>query len=918
MKVIMQSIKDRILIFALVLFGILLPVYAAQEEVKERSEWPVLVKGQLKAVDLEAIPARIEDIKNISFGELNKQPQLLSVFLDDSEWKIDAEYTSITGTFLNAVCDQAGPIVASRSLLFSLLKGAYASKNKGISDRKSAYVTKNPEIAELFVTLFDGGKDWEIREIDKDLLFMVPRSMLPDAVGEDERDQLLGLRLSFARRVTGDDIAEGAPLYNVNKSSGDVFMTALRENRIFDTRNKSVQWVVYLNGHGGYGRSIATIALQDFSEMLAFFDKKIKVVLFTYSSCYAAGFNAARVYGELTQASYGSVKEYSYPIVTQAVADAVSTGQRVEFYADQLVFKLHFKKFIDYLRDHVSDEPDYYVHAFSYIMPQLKHYLHTADENKQAILNKGDLPHIRFARSPIWVPLVGDAKTVVTVTETMAATRSKPLIIKNYRDEKGEEYKVRAVIFATNYIPFDIVIDKDALAHALIALSGDSMVHVKKIIQRNDEGISAFLRFIGLSFKPGFFESDFYEGKKYVYVDELLIGQDDEFALTYTDVVVDFAHNSLYYTDELGRRFMLDKKGTQLLQDDYRSQFADLFFENKKTKEEQQLKRIDARMMNEKLAREKAIQRGDRESQAKAERNLRVISREKEEVADLLEKKELKKKEALSKNKKIDQLTTDLRKAVLEEDWDKAVECIRQGADVNRPDQYGNTVIMYDVPIDIVRLLLEHGADVNLRGSGGNTPLLYAVSRGADYAILEELIRAGASVLVMNEAGHTVFSDCPDDQECSLSNDALKKEIKQIETRIADYKDLLSRYVELLGVFYNRGVRDSYDMGDIQQLIQKINVFLAWPEHEKKEINTSLQRVQSVVNRVRRMRDFPKPEKHKIEQVYQEMQDIIGALTLKELESRKSDRVDRLNYWFRESDAIVQNLFTRGQAAAQK
>jgi len=53
-------------------------------------------------------------------------------------------------------------------------------------------------------------------------------------------------------------------------------------------------------------RDIAQLKFEDFSNFLDFFREEDITVFLAYLSCYAAGFNAQQVYGELTQK--GSLK----------------------------------------------------------------------------------------------------------------------------------------------------------------------------------------------------------------------------------------------------------------------------------------------------------------------------------------------------------------------------------------------------------------------------------------------------------------------------------------------------------------------------------------------------------------------------------------------------------------------------------
>ena len=92
----------------------------------------------------------------------------------------------------------------------------------------------------------------------------------------------------------------------------------------------------------------------------------------------------------------------------------------------------------------------------------------------------------------------------------------------------------------------------------------------------------------------------------------------------------------------------------------------------------------------------------------------------------------------------------------------KSIEVlIRAGADVNTTDTAGNVPLIRVIHLDheeCVPLLLESGADVNATEAGtGSSALIIAVTKCKDGA-LEQLIKAGADVNIVNKTGNTALT----------------------------------------------------------------------------------------------------------------------------------------------------------------
>ena len=92
-------------------------------------------------------------------------------------------------------------------------------------------------------------------------------------------------------------------------------------------------------------------------------------------------------------------------------------------------------------------------------------------------------------------------------------------------------------------------------------------------------------------------------------------------------------------------------------------------------------------------------------------------------------------------------LDQDLRDAIDNGQLEKVVQLLDQGADINSPDAYGFTPLIWAVSgsnIEIFKYILKKGADVNFVNKDGGSALYYAVTN-QKIAQLELLLKKGAS-----------------------------------------------------------------------------------------------------------------------------------------------------------------------------
>ncbi|HEV2601455.1 MAG TPA: hypothetical protein VGT41_04090 [Candidatus Babeliales bacterium] len=440
------------------------------------------------SLHITAAQAAQEEVKEDAY--VPKRTQLLTIFLDNYEAR-EHLVRFVKSKLYGAISHKAGPIIVSSSLFYNI-----AIQSGQIS---------------LFL------KDWIIHEVAEHVLIMIPKSYL-------EKNKLsvesLGLKMPEQSSIIPGIIKQRYESYSQNdwkdliKNTGAPFVNALLQGAIFDQTNKEIEWVIYLSGHGFYNQSIAGISLKDFPKMLDFFDKKISVALFVYISCYAAGLNAAKIYKDQAKSGLEGEKEYLFPIATQAVGD-------LEVASEEDLREQFFTEFIDtFIKDSYA-----YENFLPFIMPSRGKVI--ARESKGV----GNLPQIRLAHAPIWLPIASLKKETVHITKTMAATREKPLLIKEV---------IKTILLDSDYIPFEIDIDRKSPPYFIITAPGNVMIYITKMVLPWGN--------VSLQKLSDSMYHD-YAGDKKIYIEKLVIQNENAPAITYTDVLLDFNDPMIYYTE---------------------------------------------------------------------------------------------------------------------------------------------------------------------------------------------------------------------------------------------------------------------------------------------------------------------------------------------------------------------------------
>jgi hypothetical protein len=162
--------------------------------------------------------------------------------------------------------------------------------------------------------------------------------------------------------------------------------------------------------------------------------------------------------GEIgAQAEEGAVKSagrdrvYPFTIVTGVLGDfpAVSMQYSIQRDRGTISIPVRFDLFIQHaIQEGLVNYPE----TLQYLFPMVTKTSDTSD------IEVGSIPQIRPAYVPAWFPVADFNQAVIRIGTVMARTRTKPLVIKFYIAAGGKVNNPRAVLLATDTIPFPITI----------------------------------------------------------------------------------------------------------------------------------------------------------------------------------------------------------------------------------------------------------------------------------------------------------------------------------------------------------------------------------------------------------------------------------------------------------------------------
>ena len=145
------------------------------------------------------------------------------------------------------------------------------------------------------------------------------------------------------------------------------------------------------------------------------------------------------------------------------------------------------------------------------------------------------------------------------------------------------------------------------------------------------------------------------------------------------------------------------------------------------------------------------------ENAAKSFKNIKTVCKKLNLIAKnfaQIKKIEFKKYDEINKP-----LFDQLRKLSYQIDYERVIELIKNGADINLQDDYGNNALMFAAArghTEIVKALIAAHTNLNLQTSNGNTALMMA-ARNGHIEIVKELIDANADVNIQENDGYTAL-----------------------------------------------------------------------------------------------------------------------------------------------------------------
>ncbi len=405
--------------------------------------------------------------------EVIKRKRELLIFLDDSETGQEPGFTE--SYLITAIGQQAGPIIVSTHVLNNIV---------------------NEETRYYFVSGFFQSSEWIIKKINNSLNLLIPMNYLKtlkiDADKVKTFDSTMGIdvvsdvELQLGLKVNHMETIEykliHQLIYEIKQFVGyahtpllqqslpifaDYFIDSL--DNIFckrlDYQNGAMnipKWLIYLAGHGGALHSIAHISLDGFKKLLHFLDTKISTKLLVISSCYAAGINVNKVYGEI---KLGTQEYYSYPIIIQALNDTQALVKKPDITVKGFFYKhTHLTTYCDFVS----------------FFKKAKELEGNYDEIIKSVFSRviSSAPQIKLP-SMEWFSVIDIDKSFVSIDSKLAKTRDpqKPLDIVSFFKKDPI-----AILLYTDNIPFELVVNSSQVKF-IVSMVSLQLIEEKKEIK---------------------------------------------------------------------------------------------------------------------------------------------------------------------------------------------------------------------------------------------------------------------------------------------------------------------------------------------------------------------------------------------------------------------------------------------------
>jgi len=405
---------------------------------------------------------------------IRKKRDLL-IFLDDSE---KGEKFGFTGSHLvTAIGQKVSPIIVSTYTL--------------------NHIT-NEETRYYFVSGFFQSSEWIVKKINNSLNLLIPINYLKTLKIDADKvkifdgtigiDVVSDIELQLGLKVNHMENIEYQLMnrftYHITQVSqflgysytlpqqpklefADYLIDSL--DNIFckrlDYQGRSIsvpEWLIYLAGHGFLLHSIAHISLDGFKKLLYFLDTKINTKLLVISSCYAAGINVNKVYGEM---ELGTQEYYSYPIIIQALNDTLAVVTDPNITVEGFFYKhIHLKTHIDFIN----------------FFKKAKELEGNYGEIIKPVLTRSiqNVPQIKLP-SMEWFSVIDIDKSFVSIGSKLVKARDsqKPLDIISFFKKDPI-----AILLYTDNIPFELVVNSSQVKF-IISMVSPQLIEEKKEIK---------------------------------------------------------------------------------------------------------------------------------------------------------------------------------------------------------------------------------------------------------------------------------------------------------------------------------------------------------------------------------------------------------------------------------------------------
>ncbi len=347
--------------------------------------------------------------------------------------------------------------------------------------------------------------EWLIYRVDNTNSFylLIPNSYISE-IGPPQTFAY-GLFLDEMKRVSADSMTHLIDFVDKNWAHApreDYFIDLLpklfmgRSAYAKEKRSDQIpEWTIYMIGHGTETKDVASIPVDQFHQILDFFEDKLLIKLFAYISCYSAGLNQEIIY--TNDKSAGEQRTYSYPILTYAISDEAVARWCITynyFYHGRSSFTnpLLTRDDIDWKEGELQltqkNAFDQFFNDASAVPLNFKQLaVALGIDIESRTVKELQAAQVRLPGLP-WFSLINAQNSIISIGKIMAATRpvDKPLnVMSFFQQQRSAKSKTGpiALLLYTNNIPFKIDMSTlpVQLPQIISMLPGVAIHHFSKI-----------------------------------------------------------------------------------------------------------------------------------------------------------------------------------------------------------------------------------------------------------------------------------------------------------------------------------------------------------------------------------------------------------------------------------------------------